>query len=80
MQLNSFEIELPIPKIVAEEGGLETFRVVFIRSLAILEAGPSVEVLAEYTVLLNESTNISSTIENTENQVFYRKRTTIHLT
>ena len=57
MQLNSkFEIELPVPKIVAKEGGLDTFRVVFIRAPAILEVGPSVEVLAEYTALSNEST------------------------
>jgi 5'-phosphate synthase pdxT subunit len=67
-QLNSFETELPIPKIAAEEGGPETFRAVFIRAPAILEAGPSVEVLAEYTLLSNESTKFCSTIENTENE------------
>lgn len=67
-QLNSFETELPVPKIVEEEGGPETFRAFFIRAPAILEAGPSVEVLAEYTLLSNESTKMCSTIENTENE------------
>lgn len=68
-QLNSFETELPVPKIAAEEGGPETFRAVFIRAPAILEAGPSVEVLAEYTILSKEST---STIENMENEGQYQ--------
>jgi len=67
-QLNSFETELPVPKIAAEIGGPETFRAVFIRAPAILEAGPSVEVLAEYTHFSDESTNMCSTIENTENE------------
>ena len=71
MHLNSFETELPVPKILVEEGGPETFCVVFIRAPAILEAGPSVEVLDEYNVLSNESTKMCSTIENTENKVFY---------
>eukprot|EP00252_Welwitschia_mirabilis_P027264 TRINITY_DN9310_c0_g1_i1.p1 TRINITY_DN9310_c0_g1~~TRINITY_DN9310_c0_g1_i1.p1 ORF type:complete len:261 (-),score=55.94 TRINITY_DN9310_c0_g1_i1:369-1151(-) len=50
-QLNSFETELHVPKLAAVEGGPETFRAVFIRAPAILEAGPSVDVLAEYTIV-----------------------------
>ncbi len=53
LQLNSFETQLPVPALVAEEGGPSSFRAVFIRAPAITEAGPSVEVLAEYTVPSN---------------------------
>ncbi|CAN0876272.1 Probable pyridoxal 5'-phosphate synthase subunit PDX2 [Linum grandiflorum] len=49
-QIQSFEAELSIPKIVSQEGGPETFRGVFIRAPAVLEVGPAVEVLAEYPV------------------------------
>jgi glutamine amidotransferase PdxT len=53
LQLNSFETQLPVPALVSEEGGPSSFRAVFIRAPAITEAGPSVEVLAEYTVPSN---------------------------
>jgi hypothetical protein len=53
LQLNSFETQLPVPALVLEEGGPSSFRAVFIRAPAITEAGPSVEVLAEYTVPSN---------------------------
>ncbi|CAL1398063.1 unnamed protein product [Linum trigynum] len=49
-QIQSFEAELAVPKIVSQEGGPETFRGVFIRAPAVLEVGPGVEVLAEYPV------------------------------
>lgn len=49
-QIQSFETELPVPEIAANEGGPETFRGVFIRAPAILEAGPKVEVLADFPV------------------------------
>eukprot|EP01018_Ginkgo_biloba_P031010 Gb_34755 [translate_table: standard] len=56
-QLNSFETQLPVPELVAKEGGPATFRAVFIRAPAILESGSSVEVLADYTIRSNESTS-----------------------
>lgn len=49
-QLNSFEMELAVPALAAVEGGPPSFRAVFIRAPAILEAGPTVEVLADFTV------------------------------
>ncbi|XP_010264707.1 PREDICTED: probable pyridoxal 5'-phosphate synthase subunit PDX2 [Nelumbo nucifera] len=49
-QIQSFEAELPVPELAAKEGGHESFRGVFIRAPAILEAGPEVEVLADYPV------------------------------
>lgn len=48
VQLNSFEMELPVPALASHEGGSETCRAVFIRAPAIVNVGPSVEVLAEY--------------------------------
>lgn len=39
-----------MPALAAVEGGPPSFRAVFIRAPAILETGPSVEVLANYTV------------------------------
>ncbi|CAN1826354.1 Probable pyridoxal 5'-phosphate synthase subunit PDX2 [Linum perenne] len=54
-QIQSFEAELSVPKILSGEGGPETFRGVFIRAPAILEVGPAVEVLAEYPI---PSTNV----------------------
>jgi glutamine amidotransferase PdxT len=48
VQLNSFEVELPVPALASQEGGSETCRAVFIRAPAIVDVGPSVEVLAEY--------------------------------
>ncbi|CAM6085384.1 unnamed protein product [Calypogeia fissa] len=49
-QLNSFETELQAPPTLIDRGAGETFRAVFIRAPAILDAGPSVEVLADITV------------------------------
>ncbi|CAI0407964.1 unnamed protein product [Linum tenue] len=49
-QIQSFEAELSVPKLVSQEGGQETYRGVFIRAPAVLEVGPGVEVLAEYHV------------------------------
>lgn len=57
MQLQSFEIDLPVSKLAAKEGGPASFRGVFIRAPAIMEVGPNVEVLADYTVHVNDSTN-----------------------
>lgn len=37
-----------MPNLASKEGGPDTFRGVFIRAPAVLEAGPGVEVLAVY--------------------------------
>lgn len=54
-QIQSFEADLLVPELVSKEGGPETFRGVFIRAPAVLEVGPGVDVLAEYSV---SSTNV----------------------
>ncbi|XP_068663101.1 probable pyridoxal 5'-phosphate synthase subunit PDX2 isoform X2 [Aristolochia californica] len=63
-QFNSFETEVLVPELAAKEGGPETFRGVFIRSPAILEAGPGVEILADLSVPSDKSTK--SITENAE--------------
>ncbi|XP_077227568.1 putative pyridoxal 5'-phosphate synthase subunit PDX2 [Tasmannia lanceolata] len=63
-QLQSFETELSVPEIIAKEGGPATFRGVFIRAPAILEAGPDVEVLADYPVMLEKSSSSKSVDES----------------
>ncbi|XP_043707773.1 probable pyridoxal 5'-phosphate synthase subunit PDX2 [Telopea speciosissima] len=63
-QLQSFETELSVPEIAAKEGGPSTFRGVFIRAPAILEIGPEVQVLADYSVPSNNSTKPKSNSEN----------------
>eukprot|EP01018_Ginkgo_biloba_P021700 Gb_34990 [translate_table: standard] len=63
-QLNSFETALPVPVLATKEGGPATCRAVFIRAPAILEAGPSVEVLADYTIPSNESAKLCPTSAN----------------
>lgn len=48
-QINSFESELPVPKqLEAFREGPQQYRAMFIRAPAIMDAGPSVEVLSEY--------------------------------
>ncbi|KAI3844527.1 hypothetical protein MKX03_006912 [Papaver bracteatum] len=42
-QIQSFEVDLSVPELSAQEGGLPSFRGVFIRAPAIVEAGPGVE-------------------------------------
>ncbi|KAJ4969871.1 hypothetical protein NE237_002970 [Protea cynaroides] len=63
-QLQSFETELLVPEIAAKEGGPSTFRGVFIRAPGILEVGPEVQVLAEYSVPSKNSTESTSKSEN----------------
>lgn len=46
LQLQSFEMELSVPKLAEKEGGTDTCRGVFIRAPAIIEVGPNVEVIA----------------------------------
>ena len=57
-QLNSFEVELPVPALASQEGGSETCRAVFIRAPAIVDAGPAVEVLAEYPLAPGQAVDI----------------------
>ncbi|KAF7805573.1 putative pyridoxal 5'-phosphate synthase subunit PDX2 [Senna tora] len=52
-QIQSFEEEISVPELASSEGGPETFRGIFIRAPAILEVGPEVQVLADYTVPSN---------------------------
>ncbi|KAL4381624.1 hypothetical protein AHAS_Ahas04G0152100 [Arachis hypogaea] len=67
-QIQSFEAEVLAPEVASKEGGPETFRGVFIRAPAILEAGPEVQVLADYPVPSNISTSpYSSGEEQKEN-------------
>ena len=48
-QINSFESQLPVPKQLQPfEHGPAKYRAMFIRAPAIMEAGPSVEILSEY--------------------------------
>jgi len=54
-QINSFEVGLPAHADVRAFGGADTFRAVFIRAPAVLEAGPGVEVLATYTLSAAEA-------------------------
>ncbi|KAK7382427.1 hypothetical protein VNO80_01278 [Phaseolus coccineus] len=67
-QIQSFEAELSVPQLASQEGGPETFRGVFIRAPAILEAGPEVQVLADYPVSSDRLLSFdSSTGDKTEN-------------
>ncbi len=48
-QINSFESQLPVPKQLEPfQRGPQDYRAMFIRAPAIMETGPSVEVLSEY--------------------------------
>lgn len=49
-QVNSFETQLPAPADLKALGGGDTFRAVFIRAPAVLEAGPQVQVCADVFV------------------------------
>ncbi|KAL5732244.1 pyridoxal 5'-phosphate synthase (glutamine hydrolyzing) [Ranunculus cassubicifolius] len=50
-QIQSFEAEIDVPELVAKEGGLASFRGVFIRAPAILEAGTDVEVIRKHNLI-----------------------------
>ena len=65
-QIQSFETELSVPEITAKEGGPETFRGVFIRAPGILEVGPKVEVLADYSVPSGKLLDSVSALEATQ--------------
>jgi len=65
-QIQSFETELSVPELASKEGGPETFRGVFIRAPAILEVGPEVQVLVDYTVPSNKVLDSNSAVEMQE--------------
>lgn len=65
-QLQSFEAELSVPEIMAEEGGPPSFRGVFIRAPGILEVGPDVQVLAEVPLPSDSPTKNDVASENFE--------------
>ncbi|CAN6439382.1 unnamed protein product [Victoria cruziana] len=67
-QIQSFEAELPVPAIAEKEGGPPSFRGIFIRAPAILEAGPSVEVLADYPVPIKQIAKIASGSQTEQEQ------------
>ncbi|XP_027334598.1 probable pyridoxal 5'-phosphate synthase subunit PDX2 isoform X1 [Abrus precatorius] len=71
-QIQSFEAELSVPDLASKEGGLDTFRGIFIRAPAILEAGPEVQVLADYLVpsssLLSADFSFEGKKENAEEE------------
>ena len=71
LQIQSFEAELQVPAIAATEGGAPTFRGVFIRAPAILEVGPEVEVLADFTVQSNKAADPNYALESQE-EVCYK--------
>lgn len=65
-QIQSFETELPIPQVVAEDGGPPSFRAVFIRAPAILDVGPDVEVLSDIPLSAIETLNSNPAIQKEE--------------
>ncbi|TMW91154.1 hypothetical protein EJD97_014701 [Solanum chilense] len=65
-QIQSFETELPIPQVVAEDGGPPSFRAVFIRAPAILDVGPDVEVLSDIPLSAIETLNFNPAIQKEE--------------
>lgn len=67
-QLQSFETELAVPKLAEKEGGPHIFRAVFIRAPAVLEAGPDVEILADYPVPMDKLTNLIPSVEGKEDK------------
>ncbi|XVE79063.1 hypothetical protein DITRI_Ditri14bG0027600 [Diplodiscus trichospermus] len=73
-QIQSFEAELLVPELASKEGGPETFRGVFIRAPAVLEAGPEVEVLAEYPITSNKVLYSSSAVEIQEEYAVPEKK------
>lgn len=66
LQLQSFEADLAVPKLAKNEGGPDTFRAVFIRAPAVLEAGPDVEVLADYPVPSDKLSSLTPAVERKE--------------
>lgn len=73
-QIQSFETVLPIPGIVAKEGGPPSCRAVFIRAPAIIEVGPDVEVLADIPVSCAETANSNPAIQSEEESTKSEKK------
>ncbi|KAF3328300.1 hypothetical protein FCM35_KLT06906 [Carex littledalei] len=69
-QLQSFEIELVVPKLAEKEGGTNTCRGVFIRAPAILEVGPNVEVIADLPVSSDQPKVVLPAIDGQEEREF----------
>ncbi|XP_048325129.2 probable pyridoxal 5'-phosphate synthase subunit PDX2 isoform X1 [Ziziphus jujuba] len=59
-QIQSFETELSVPELASKEGGAEFYRGVFIRAPAILDVGPDVLVLADYSLSSKELDSIAA--------------------
>ncbi|XP_072968252.1 probable pyridoxal 5'-phosphate synthase subunit PDX2 isoform X2 [Typha angustifolia] len=73
-QLQSFEIELSVPKLADNEGGTDICRGVFIRAPGILEAGPDVEVLADCPVPSDNAGPVIPGGEDQEDKIFFQDR------
>ncbi|KAF5744695.1 pyridoxal 5'-phosphate synthase subunit PDX2 [Tripterygium wilfordii] len=73
-QIYSFEAEIAAAELASKEGGPETFRAVFIRAPAVIEAGPGVEVLAEYPVPSNNVLYSSSSVRIQEENAAPEKK------
>ncbi|KAL3653063.1 Pyridoxal biosynthesis protein pdx2 [Castilleja foliolosa] len=62
-QIQSFVAEVPVPEVVAKEGGPPSFLGVFIRAPGILEVGPQVQVLAQVSAPSDQSDPTGKIIE-----------------
>jgi len=56
-------MELPVPVLASQEGGSGTCRAVFIRAPAIVNVGPSVQVLAEYPLAPGQAFDVSEQVK-----------------
>ncbi|KAJ4787364.1 Pyridoxal 5'-phosphate synthase subunit PdxT [Rhynchospora pubera] len=73
-QLQSFEMELSVPRLAEKEGGTSTCRGVFIRAPAILEVGPNVEVIADCPVSSEQLKVAIPTSDGQEEKEFTNNR------
>ncbi|KAL3618597.1 Pyridoxal biosynthesis protein pdx2 [Castilleja foliolosa] len=73
-QIQSFVAEVPVPEIVAKEGGPPSFLCVFIRAPGILEVGPQVQVLAQVSPPSDQKTKSDPAGENAEENAGSEKK------
>lgn len=71
IQIQSFETELSVPELASKEGGPEIYRGVFIRAPVILDVGPDVQVLADYSLSSNKELDLISASEAQDQEVSY---------
>ncbi|GFQ04069.1 pyridoxal biosynthesis protein pdx2 [Phtheirospermum japonicum] len=73
-QIQSFVAEVPVPEIVAKEGGPSNFLGVFIRAPGILEVGPQVQVLAQVSAPNDQKTKSDAAGESIEENAGSEKK------